>query len=321
MAETFTRAYQSPDTRVTLLGPGWMNFYQTRIRTDAPPSLDLLFTMPNGGVERFKGALNSDRAVGTSSGTRVLTKEPDGTMVVTYEGTTWKFDGSGSLISVDNGKGDWVEIRYGPIGIASTLGPDGPGLRFDIGPDKRLVQVTKATDPAQFAHYEFDEAGRLIRATSSTSALRTYAYDGASQRITTISDDKGAVLLSLEYDDKGRVARERDAQGLLDGEAVSYVYEKLPDGSTRTTVTYPPSLIEPAWHPIQIATIDPQFRVRDLRLQPTSTQTFIGRYDWDSVNHRIDLQNPCPPPSPGPWQVPFPTVWVVLGLLLRLLVP
>ena len=39
---------------------------------------------------------------------------------------------------------------------------------------------------------------------------------------------------------RGRVIRERDALGLLDGEAVTLRYEDLPNGTQRTTVTYPP---------------------------------------------------------------------------------
>jgi YD repeat-containing protein len=184
-------------------------------------------------------------------------------------------------------------VRYEGGHVSGTIGPDGPGLLFGIGPGDRLADVTLAADPTQFVRFEYDDDGRLVQAASSSAAPRRFAYDRDSERVTTISDEGGAVLLSVEYDDKDRVTREQDAQGLLDGEAVSYVYEELPDGGMRTTVTYPLSIFEHDWHPVQIAIHDPDSRLRELQLQPTSTQTLIGRYDYDAENRRIVLQDPC----------------------------
>jgi len=317
MATTFTRAYLSIDTRTTLLGPGWTNNFQVRLTQDGI-TRDLLLTLPNGNVERFKGALDSDRSIGTSRGYRVLSKQQFGRMLVTDIGITWTFGAGGTLERVDDASGDWVEVGYDEhTRLASTNGPAGPGLRFDVGPDDRLVQVTNAADPTDFVRYEYDAAGRLIRAALSSGFGDRFAYDGDTQRITTISDDEGSVLLALEYDDKGRVVRDRDAQGLMDGEAVTFDYEDLPDGEVRTTVVYPPSLVERTWHPVQTTIHDSQGRLRELQLEPTSTQTLTGQYDYDPENRRIVLKDPCPRPLPAGHSYAIgSTRWLLILLIL-----
>src|SRR5207247_4363268 len=107
--------------------------------------------------------------------------------------------------------------------------------------------------------------GRMTRAPSHLSVVKSFAYEGESQRIKTITDGQGAVRRTLDYDDKGRVVRERDEQGLRDNEAVTFAYEDLPDGSVTTTVIYPPSLLEPGWHPVLVEIDDAQGRLRERR--------------------------------------------------------
>jgi YD repeat-containing protein len=295
LAGTFRRAYFSVDTRVTLLGPGWMNNFQVRLRSDGT-SPDMLFVMPSGETERFPGGLNGQRTFGTSRGYRVLTHESDGRFVVEDDRITWTFDRAGNLIRVENDEGDWVEVSYVQGILASTAGPGGVGLRFEIGPGGRLQRVT-ATANGQSVGYEYDSKGRLVRAAPSLSPARRFVYLGATQQITAITDDQGETLLALEYNDLGRVVRDRDAAGLVDGEAVVFNYERRADKSVHTTVTYPPSLVEPGWHPLKIADIDPLRRLTRLEVQPTSERRYIGRYDYDAQNRRIFLDRPCV--SPG----------------------
>jgi len=316
MATTFTRAYLSADTRTTLFGVGWMNNFQVRLRKD--DTRDLLFTLPNGNVERFKGALDNDRTTGTSRGYRVLAREELGRFLRVYdEDITWTFGPGGTLERVDDASGDWVAVAYDAHAhLAATTGPAGPGLLFEIGPNERITRVTMASDPTDFVRYEYDAAGRLIRAVHSSGFGQRFAYDGDSQLITEISDDEGTVLLVLEYDDGYSVFRERDGQGLVDGEAVTYEFEELPDGGVRSTAIYPPSLVEPTWHPVQRALHDSQGRLLELELQPTSDETLIGKYAYDSENRRIVLEDPCPRELVNPFEAMLNALWQLILLLL-----
>jgi YD repeat-containing protein len=293
-----------------------MNNFQVRIRADGG-TRDLLFTLPNGNVERFKDAQDNDRTTGTSRGYRVLAREELGRFRVFDEDITWTFGPGGTLERVDDASGDWVEVEYDQHArLASTTGPDGPGLLFEISPDDRLTRVTTASDPTDFVRYEYDAAGRLVRAVHSSGFGQRFAYDGDTQLITEISDDEGTVLLVLEYADGYSVVRERDAQGLVDGEAVTYEYEELPDGGVRTTVIYPPSLVEPTWHPVQRALHDSQGRLLELELQPTSDETLIGKYAYDPENRRIVLEDPCPRELVNPFEAMLTAFWQLFLLLL-----
>ena len=51
-------------------------------------------------------------------------------------------------------------------------------------------------------------------------------------------------------------------------------------------MTYPPSLVEPSWHPVQIATHDAKGRALEVTYQATSTETLIGRYGYDAENRQ-----------------------------------
>jgi YD repeat-containing protein len=300
----FSRAYNSGDTRTTSLGPGWTSSAQVRLRGDG--SGNLLMTFPDGAVERFDGAWSTLHGIGTSRGYRRLDQEADHRWVVLDDGRVWTFESTGSLARVDDPSGDWVELRYDGDVLKSTVGPDGPGLEFEFGAGGRLSRVSSAVDPAVFATYEYDAIGRLSRVVPAKGPAQRYTYLGQTQQITTITDDAGSVLIQLDYDERGRVIRDRDGQGLATGEALTVVYEEDSEGS-RTTVTYPVSLHDPVWHPVQIETEDSQFRTRTLTLQPTSWARLVGRYDWDRENRRIALDpKPCPPldaPRPDPGQV------------------
>lgn len=306
LAGTFTRAYNSGDTRTTALGPGWTSNAQVRLRLEGS-SPDILMTLPDGAVERFKGAVSNDHSIGTSRGYRELDRQADGRSIVHDDGRIWTFESTGRLARVDDPSGDWVELLYNGDKLQSTVGPDGPGLTFEFGVDGRMKRVSSATDPKVFVAYEYDAIGRLTRAAPSNGAVRRYTYVQDTQQIATITDDAGSVLLRLDYDDRGRVIRDRDARGLSNGDAITFVYEEVPDGGRRTTVTYPVSAFEPGWHPIQVVTEDRQSRLRTLSLRPTSWAVLIGRYDYDAENRRIALDpRPCPAlnaPRPNPGQV------------------
>ena len=215
----------------------------------------MLFTLPSGSVERFKNGLDADRSFGTSRGYRILTRSVVG-WTISDDGTTWTFNSSGSLVERDDGAGDWAKVRYEAGGPTSASGPSGEGIRLETGQMGRFTRVTDQADPTRFVSYEYDGSGRLIRVAPSSSAAQRYAYDGTSQRISTILDDSGNALFYVDYDSAGRVVREQDARGRVDGEFAVYVYQDLADGGKRTTVTYPTSLVESGWHPIQITTHD-----------------------------------------------------------------
>jgi hypothetical protein len=293
----FTRSYHSLDTRATLLGRGWSDNFDVRIRRDAPPSDDLVFTAPDGWAHRFPNALLTNEVVLSSSSSAQLARTADGGFVVTYDRYTWTINSVGTLIRVDYPDGEWVDVEYNGRLLSGSVGPAGPELAFDVvstNSGDRLVRVTDATGPQGSVAFAFDADGRLIRAAPSNGAVRRFTYWGGSERIATIADDNDFALIAAEYDTLGRVVRLQDADGLLDGQAEVFTYENYPDGTMRTTGTYPMSRVEPDWNPVQIVTHDAFHRVTEEQLQPTSSATYIGRYVYDSDNRRVPVDEPCP---------------------------
>jgi YD repeat-containing protein len=175
--------------------------------------------------------------------------------------------------------------------------------------------VVDASTGERFVGFAFDEAGRLNTVRRPHKTDEAYRYDGASARIATIARD-GEVVLALTYDDEGRVIREQDALGLLDGAAVMYDYEPLPSGWVRTTVTYPESLVERGWHPTERAVHDDEARLREMVFQRTSGERLVGRYDYDSENRRIVIEDPCESLRPVPEMSPLWRLWFVLLSIL-----
>lgn len=296
----FTRTYHSLDTRTTLLGRGWMDNFEVRLRKDSPPE-DAVFTGPDGWAHIFEDAWVTNEVVRSRSSSATLAKDDHGGYVVTYKGHKWTFNSVGSLTRTDYPGDEWVEVKYVGPRLAESVGPDGPELAFEVVPTAagdRLIRVTDTTGIEGSVDFEFDDDGRLIRAAASNGEVRRYAYRGRSERIATIADDNNTVLIAAEYDSRGRVVRLQDADGLRDGQAELFRYEDLSDGGIRTTVTYPESRVEPDWNPVQIVTHDAFHRVTEERLQPTSAETYVGRFYYDNHDNQLSVDGPCPIQTP-----------------------
>ena len=329
----FTRSYHSIDYRSTLLGRGWTDNFDARIRKD-PSSDDLLFTAPDGWVQRFPNALHTKEVVQSRSSSAKLAKTDDGGFVVTDNRYKWTINSVGTLIRVDYPGGEWVDVEYNGRLLSKSVGPAGPELTFHVIPTDggdRLVRVTDATGLQASVEFAFDGDGRLAHEASANGAARQYTYWGESERIATIADDDSTVLIAAEYDERGRVVRLQDVDGLQDGQAEVFVYEDLPDGGIRTTVTHPKSRVEPDWNPVQIVTHDAFHRVTEERLQPTSAETYVGRYFYDSDDNQLSVDGiPCPmqsseSPTDGPiagplaiFSVVFIRVLVFIAYLIQL---
>jgi YD repeat-containing protein len=307
IAATFARGYVSADTRSNHLGTGWTGNYDVRIRL-INGTADLAFTNPDGFVSTFPNGYNGPTR---DRGLRLSLTPPPPNWVVTDGFTTWTLgESSGNLIRVETPGGSSVDIRYGGDLPTDTIGPDGSGVRFKLDAKGRFVQVTDRQDAGRWIKFTYDAKGRLSRVEPSSGGSEQYAYLGDSQQIQTISSGDDEPLLRLDYDERGRTIKERDADGLRDGQGVEYRYHELVDASVETTVTYPESRLDPSWRPIQAAVHDPDGNLRELRLQPTRTETYVGRYDYDGNNRRVILQSACDrigadgkPEPPDPWSL------------------
>ena len=102
--------------------------------------------------------------------------------------------------------------------------------------------------PVRAVVYQYDASGRLWKVTDREGKTTTFVYDGTSARLATITDARAHVALTLTYDAQGRVATQKDANGLTTGAATSILYVINGDATRVTTVTEPvTSLCQDAW--------------------------------------------------------------------------
>jgi len=115
-----------------------------------------------------------------------------------------------------------------------------------------------------------------------------FAYDGASQRLTSITDANGNVAVTMTYDAEGRVETQKDARGLITGQATTLSYVMNPDDTQTTTVTYPTTSFEPTWNPLQIDTYDVNGWVVEHVMKPTSNpaEGVVNQYTYDGNGFR-----------------------------------
>jgi YD repeat-containing protein len=314
IAARFTRGYTSADTRSNHMGIGWTSNYDVRLR--AFTSTDLVFTDPFGFTSKF---LNAYASRTTDVMKRMTLSPPSPDWVATDGTTTWTLgDPSGNLLRVETAGGATIDIHYDGDRPTDTIGPDGTGLHFELDAKGRFVRVTDRQDKRRWIRFAYDTSGRLSQVDQPSGTTERYAYIGETQQIQTISNGVDEPLLRIDYDERGRAVKEQDAQGLVDGEAVDYEYADLLDGGVQTTVTYPESRLDPSWHPIQTTVHDSKGNLIELVVQPTRTERFAGRYDYDAANRRVVMQSACDlaptadtPPIPRPTAPAMPLAAVL----------
>ncbi len=269
----FARAYNSGDTRVGVLGPGWTHSYEIRLVDPGEWNGALLLVGPQGRADRYTRNADGSYTPPADSYT-TLVKNADNSYTATHKDrTVWSFDSAGRLTGITDRYGNRSNLTYNANGqLSGVTDPAGRGsLSFDYDPvTGRLTGVSDWMSPARTVRYGYDGNGRLSSATDREDETTAFAYDGASQRLTTITDANGHVVVTNSYDAQGRVATQRDARGLTTGQQTTFAYVTNADGSKTTTVTYPATSLDPAWNPRVVDYYDTLGRLIKRISKPTS---------------------------------------------------
>jgi len=289
-APAFGRSYSSADTRIGPMGPGWMHNYGARLRSPGDASADLLFVGPDGNTDRFTGNID-----GTFSPPpavyRTLVRNADGSFVVTERSLTrWTFNAAGSLTAITDRHGNTSTLGYDASGQLATISdPAGRGSLTLAYTNGLLTSVTDWAVPARTVSYQYDAQGRLWKVTDREGKTTTFGYDGTSSRLTTITDARANVALTLTYDAQGRVATQKDARGLTSGDVTTLSYIVNGDGTRVTTVTVPPTSFEPSFSPTTVDAYTAQGWLTQRVARPTSTETLTESYTYDAIGNRTSV--------------------------------
>ncbi|MBB6091183.1 YD repeat-containing protein [Povalibacter uvarum] len=122
---------------------------------------------------------------------------------------TYGYDAANRLKNVtDQASGQRIELIYATV-------PGTSHVRL-----QRVDTYESASDatPTREVEYRYDSAGRLEQVRTDLNAaggvyVTTYAYDGASERIASITQSDGSSV-SFTYDAQGRIATVTDASGV-----------------------------------------------------------------------------------------------------------
>jgi len=292
-APVFARSYSSADPRVGPMGIGWTHTYNARLRDTGDGSGDLLFVRPSGATDRFRR--NNDETFSPSPAElATLVRNADLTYTVTEKDQTrWTFDQSGALTAITDRHGNTSTLTYNAAGeLVSVSDPAGRGsltLGYTSG---KLTSVTDWASPARTVSYAYDANGRLWTVTDREGKVTTFGYDGTSSRLTSITDARGNVALSLTYDASGRVATQKDAGGLVTGATTTFGYVANGDGSRVTTVTSPPTSFEPAFSPTIVDTYNASGWLTSRVTRPSSSETLTESYGYDANGFRSSVTDP-----------------------------
>jgi RHS repeat-associated protein len=286
-----TRSYSSADTRVGLLGAGWSSTYDARLREPDDATGDLLFVRPDGNTDRF--VHQSGGTFDPSEATRAtLVRNPDlGYTVTEVDRSTWEFDPSGRLMAIGDRFGNTSVLWYDGDDRILVEDPAGRGVLKLVLTDGRITSVTDWLDPPRTVEYEYDGEGRLETVSDREGEITTFGYDGTTHLLTSITDARENVALTLAYDDQGRVESQQDARGLVSEDETTFDYVVNGDGTRVTTTTLPPTSHEPTFEP----TIEDHYAASGWLVErtttPTSTQTLTETFTYDSEGFRTAVTN------------------------------
>jgi RHS repeat-associated protein len=178
---------------------------------------------PDGTIDLFgydsRGRLNEVRSEGDSNALQLNYGSAGEVTVMDSSGsTTHYFDHRGLVVKTHDARGD-AFYRY----------------------DQRLRMIEATDVTGDIYRYGYDKRGNLVQSSDPLGQLRRFTYAGPFDRLTSVSDSKGATI-RYTYDAKGNLAATNYSDGSTDvatyasggqldsatnqrGQRVDYVYD------------------------------------------------------------------------------------------------
>ncbi|GIX35717.1 MAG: hypothetical protein KatS3mg126_1496 [Lysobacteraceae bacterium] len=140
------------------------------------------------------------------------------------------YNAAGRLVRIENKDGQFVDLAYDGDGrLHAVTDERGRSITFDY----LHGRLNAAHFPdGQVAWYRFDEKNRLIEVRYGSDGMRAYRYEHPTRQhlLTGIVDERGVLVASYEYDERGRVVRSLNAPGVADGTINRRTYSYASNG-------------------------------------------------------------------------------------------
>ena len=288
----FVRTFNSNDTRVTALGPGWTHSYNIRLVSPGDATDDVVLIGPEGRSDRYVASAGGFTA--PAGVYRTLVRNGDETYTATDKAqTVWRFDPGGRLTAIIDRFGNTSTMTYNGTGqLTGVSDPAGRGSLTLAYTSGKLASVTDWASPARTVTYQYDANGRLWKVFDRTNKPTIFGYDGTTHRLTTVTDARGNTTLTLTYDAQGRVATQKDGRGLVTGDVTIFDYVVNPDGSRDTTVTAPATSYEPTFHPTLLDSYDENGWLVHRVTAPSSTESLSQAFTYDAAGNQLSATDP-----------------------------
>ena len=232
-----TRTYRTQLTNAGVFGLGTSWPYDIFLQPPPNNSADaLILYTPGNRQDLFARQANGSFINSTSPALKgAVVTIAGGLRTLRYkDGTLWRFDSPGRLISQVDRNGNSVTLTRDLQGRVTQI-TEPSGRQLILTYTGLNIRTDRIQDPiGRQVLYGYDSSGRLTTVTDAAGGITRYSYD-TGNRMISITDPRGIIFLTNVYDSAGRVIRQTQA----DGGVWTFAYTTQGNFISQTTVTNP----------------------------------------------------------------------------------
>jgi RHS repeat-associated protein len=214
----FQRTYNSLALAAGPLGYGWQHSYQMSL-TDGGSSVTV--RSESGGVLKY--TLTGGVYLPPSGRNLTLTKDSSGYLLRRKDGSQFRFDPRGVLLSITDRNQNTTRLTYDGDRLRQVTDRSGRAITLSYDAGGRLTRLEDIA--GRRVSYEYDSAGHLIAVVDLAGNRTVYAYYTDrifNHRLKSVTTQEGRTT-QFEYYGNGRVSRVTNP----DGRVVSFLYLPL----------------------------------------------------------------------------------------------
>lgn len=256
----------STEFREAGLGTNWSHNFNWHL-VEAPFG-GYQVILPDGGIAAFRPGLTGFMPVNELHGYYQLVEDNGAFLFYDpYSGQAIEFDEDGRLAVIHNTKGATLTITHNAEGIASVQDGRGRALSFSYQNDL-LSTVSDGTRVVNF-DYTNGLLTSIVDPVGNTTQYTHTSAGGLNGLIQTVVSPKGDTILTMGYDNSGRVVDQEDAMGNM----TSFGYDLQGADQFVTTMELPSGQLRKHTH-------DGQSRLRKIE-DPGGGERLISYNDAD----------------------------------------
>lgn len=297
----WTRSYNSGDSTVGALGPGWAAPFDSKVTVLNQSTGELDYHAGSGQHTHFTQITGGQTGAATYGargfdGTFKRLSD-DSYQLITRDRRTFTFDSSGNLTQIKPRFLPATSLVYASGKLSSVVDSAGRSIAITYsGSDPTLIEKVTLPD-GRYVQYGYTN-GRLTSVRDTRAKTSTLSYDG-NGRLSSIQDPLGHYeLQNIQYDGQGRVTSEQNGTG----DTTSYAYTTS-SGFDLTTVTIPGrgDWVYKHRNFMLMSVTDPLGRITSYtydamgrRATVTDGRGNTSRYEYDTVGNIVKEVAPQP---------------------------